>query len=189
MHACVAVLVLYRWWTLFTGHFCWVLVVDDGDVLLWWFCPLTDAAPATDEEREIHSTVGAVLNKAQGILDRLTNYTGCEEFIRKVCVTLSSFFLFLTHPVCQMTNRLLMMLMSFSLMMTFYSPLLLVLVLVPLLPAHAHAQTKTHKQAITTPSPTSEEEAWNEVLPAVDQLKEFYDYSLELRSSFPSSPS
>mmetsp|Transcript_7644 Transcript_7644/g.12215 ORF Transcript_7644/g.12215 Transcript_7644/m.12215 type:complete len:318 (-) Transcript_7644:122-1075(-) len=81
-----------------------------------------DAAPATDEEREIHSTVGAVLNKAQGILDRLTNYTGCEEFIRK---------------------------------------------------------------AITTPSPTSEEEAWNEVLPAVDQLKEFYDYSLELQDCFP----
>jgi hypothetical protein len=41
---------------------------------------------------------------------------------------------------------------------------------------HSHTCT----QAITNPSPDSEEEAWNSVLPAVDQLKEFYDFSLEL---------
>ena len=40
-------------------------------------------------------------------------------------------------------------------------------------------------QAITTPGPENEEEAWNAVLPAVDQLKEFYDFSLELETCFP----
>jgi len=41
------------------------------------------------------------------------------------------------------------------------------------------------RRAITNPSPDTEEEAWNAVLPAVEQLKEFYDYSLELESVFP----
>jgi hypothetical protein len=41
------------------------------------------------------------------------------------------------------------------------------------------------RRAITNPSPESEEEAWNTVLPAVDQLKEFYDFSLELDAVFP----
>lgn len=41
------------------------------------------------------------------------------------------------------------------------------------------------RKAITNPGPESEEEAWNAVLPAVDQLKEFYDFSLELESCFP----
>ena len=35
-------------------------------------------------------------------------------------------------------------------------------------------------KAITTPGPETEEAAWQAVLPAVDQLKEFYDFSLEL---------
>lgn len=35
-------------------------------------------------------------------------------------------------------------------------------------------------QAITNPSPETEEAAWNAILPAVDQLKEFYDFSNEL---------
>ena len=35
-------------------------------------------------------------------------------------------------------------------------------------------------KAITTPGPENEDAAWNAVLPAVDQLKEFYDFSLEL---------
>ena len=40
-------------------------------------------------------------------------------------------------------------------------------------------------QAITTPGPETEEAAWNAVLPAVDQLQEFYDFSIELENSFP----
>lgn len=35
-------------------------------------------------------------------------------------------------------------------------------------------------QAITTPGPETEDAAWEAVLPAVDQLQQFYDFSLEL---------
>jgi len=41
------------------------------------------------------------------------------------------------------------------------------------------------RKAITTPGPETEEAAWNSVLPAVDQLQEFYDFSLELEACFP----
>jgi len=41
------------------------------------------------------------------------------------------------------------------------------------------------RKAITTPGEETEQAAWNAVLPAVDQLQEFYDFSLELESSFP----
>jgi len=85
------------------------------------FIDFENAQPS-DEEREIHSTVAAVLDKGPLILDRLFKYDGCEEFIRK---------------------------------------------------------------AITTPGPETEEAAWNAVLPAVDQLQEFYDFSLELEACFP----
>jgi len=85
------------------------------------FLDFENAQPS-DEEREIHSTVAAVLDKGPVILDRLFKYDGCEEFIRK---------------------------------------------------------------AITTPGNETEEAAWNAVLPAVDQLQEFYDFSLELESCFP----
>ena len=86
------------------------------------FLNFENAEPETDEEKEIHSMIAAVLDKGPDILERLSGYTGCEEFIRK---------------------------------------------------------------AITNPSAETEEEAWNEVLPAVDQLKEFYDFSLELEECFP----
>jgi len=85
------------------------------------FLDFENAQPS-DEEKELHATVAAVLNKGPVILDRLFHYDGCEEFIRK---------------------------------------------------------------AITTPGPETEECAWNAVLPAVDQLQEFYDFSLELEASFP----
>jgi len=85
------------------------------------FLDFENAEPS-DEEREIHSKVAAVLDKAPVILDKLFKYDGCEEYIRK---------------------------------------------------------------AITTPGPETEEAAWNAVLPAVDQLQEFYDFSLELEASFP----
>jgi len=85
------------------------------------FLDFENAQPS-DEEKELHATVAAVLNKGPVILDRLFHYDGCEEFIRK---------------------------------------------------------------AITTPGPETEESAWNAVLPAVDQLQEFYDFSLELEASFP----
>jgi len=41
------------------------------------------------------------------------------------------------------------------------------------------------RKAITTPGEETEEAAWNAVLPAVDQLQEFYDFSLELEAVFP----
>jgi len=86
------------------------------------FLDLENAKPSTDEERQIFDTVAAVLTKAPSILEKLHNYAGCEESIRK---------------------------------------------------------------AITTPGPETEDAAWNAVVPAVEQLKEFYDFSLELESCFP----
>jgi len=86
------------------------------------FLDLENAKPSSDEERQIYDTVSAVLNKGPGILDKLQNYTGCEEAIRR---------------------------------------------------------------AITTPGAETEEAAWSAVVPAVEQLKEFYDFSLELESCFP----
>jgi len=41
------------------------------------------------------------------------------------------------------------------------------------------------RKAITTPGPETEDAAWNAVLPAVDQLQEFYDFSLQLEKCFP----
>jgi len=41
------------------------------------------------------------------------------------------------------------------------------------------------RKAITNPSPETEEEAWQAVLPAVERLKEFYDFSLQLEEVFP----
>jgi len=41
------------------------------------------------------------------------------------------------------------------------------------------------RKAITTPGPETEEAAWNAVLPAVDQLQEFFDYAVELETGFP----
>jgi len=80
------------------------------------------AQPQSEDEKRIHAAVAAVLDKGPSILEKLTNYPGCEEHIRK---------------------------------------------------------------AITTPGPENEDAAWNAVLPAVDQLKEFYDFSLELEDCFP----
>lgn len=81
-----------------------------------------DAMPKSDAERAIHEQVARVLATGPQILTALTEYKGCEDFIRK---------------------------------------------------------------AITSPSTENEEAAWNAVLPAVEQLKTFYDFSLELESSFP----
>ncbi|KAH3759493.1 FAM49 family protein [Pelomyxa schiedti] len=39
--------------------------------------------------------------------------------------------------------------------------------------------------AIQNPNPETEDTAWNKVLPAVDQLQEFYEFSLLLEQSFP----
>jgi hypothetical protein len=81
-----------------------------------------EKAQPSDEEKDLHSSVAAVLNKGPIVLDKLFKYDGCEEFIRK---------------------------------------------------------------AITTPGPETEEAAWHAVLPAVDTLQEFYDFSLELEAVFP----
>jgi len=40
--------------------------------------------PETAEEKEIYEDVAKVMDMAPDILDSLFNYTGCEEFIRKV---------------------------------------------------------------------------------------------------------
>lgn len=86
------------------------------------FLDFEKAVPQSDEEKEVHANVGAVLNKGPDILERLQKYTGCEEQIRK---------------------------------------------------------------AITTPSEETEQAAWVAVLPAVEELKEFYDFSIELEECFP----
>ena len=44
----------------------------------------TEEAQPSDEEKEIHGAVAAVLDKGPRILDKLFKYEGCEEFIRKV---------------------------------------------------------------------------------------------------------
>jgi len=41
------------------------------------------------------------------------------------------------------------------------------------------------RKAITTPGAETEDAAWEAVLPAVDQLQQFYDYSMELEQCFP----
>eukprot|EP01100_Stratorugosa_tubuloviscum_P007622 TRINITY_DN314_c1_g2_i1.p1 TRINITY_DN314_c1_g2~~TRINITY_DN314_c1_g2_i1.p1 ORF type:complete len:310 (-),score=129.79 TRINITY_DN314_c1_g2_i1:97-1026(-) len=41
------------------------------------------------------------------------------------------------------------------------------------------------RRAIAQPSPEAEEQAWNAVVPAVERLKTFYDYSLELQEVIP----
>jgi len=41
------------------------------------------------------------------------------------------------------------------------------------------------KSAIEKPNDKTEKDAWEAVLPAVDKLKEFYDFSLEIDSCFP----
>jgi len=41
------------------------------------------------------------------------------------------------------------------------------------------------RQAITTATPENQDSAWNAVLKAVEQLQEFYDFSLKLQDCFP----
>ncbi|KAF2078540.1 hypothetical protein CYY_000164 [Polysphondylium violaceum] len=79
-------------------------------------------AQPSDDERELHKNVGEVLNRGPAIIERLLNYAGCNEYIRR---------------------------------------------------------------AITNPGPETEDAAWEAVLPSVDQLQEFYDFSLELETCFP----
>jgi len=87
-----------------------------------FFLDFENAKPNSDDEKQVYDAVAAVLVKGPGILEKLHNYSGCEEAIRK---------------------------------------------------------------AITTPGPETEDAAWNAVVPAVEQLKEFYDFSLELEACFP----
>jgi len=86
------------------------------------FLDFENAKPQTDEERTIYDVIAKVLDRSPQILQKLSNYTGCEEHIRK---------------------------------------------------------------AISNPGPETEDEAWQAVLPAVEQLKEFYDFSQELEQCFP----
>ena len=118
---------------------------------------ITDVKPS-DDEMGLYNQVESVLEKSSVILDKLLKYCGCEEFIRKVQYIICVFDIF---------------------------------------------------KAITTPGPETEEAAWNgmsiskvwdilstyeyvteyemflAVLPAVDQLQEFFDYAMELETWFP----
>eukprot|EP01133_Synstelium_polycarpum_P015090 gene15090-17865_t len=85
------------------------------------FIDFENAQPS-EEERELHKTVGEVLNRGPQILEKLIAYAGCNEYIRR---------------------------------------------------------------AITNPGPETEDAAWDAVLPSVDQLQEFYDFSLLLETCFP----
>jgi len=95
--------------------------ISNGNHSVDIFLDFEKAVP-TEEEKEVHARVGAVLNKGPDILERLSSYPGCEEHIRK---------------------------------------------------------------AITNPSEEAEEAAWAAVLPSVEELKEFYDFSMELEECFP----
>jgi len=81
-----------------------------------------DNAKPGDVEKEVYQKVADVLDKGPQVLQKLLEYKGCEELIRK---------------------------------------------------------------AITTPGPETEEAAWTAVLPAVDKLQEFFEYSQQLESCFP----
>jgi len=81
-----------------------------------------EAAEPGEAEKEIHTTIAEVLNKSEGILEKLLKYKGCEEFIRK---------------------------------------------------------------AITTPGPETEKAAWDALLPAVETLQEFYEFSTEIEKVYP----
>jgi len=86
------------------------------------FLDFEAAEPQTDKEKEIHSQVAEVLNKAEQILEKLGAYRGCEEFIRA---------------------------------------------------------------AISKPSEETDKAAWAAILPAVETLQEFYEFSVEVEKIYP----
>jgi len=86
------------------------------------FLDFEAAEPQTEKEKEIHSQVADVLNKAEQILEKLTAYKGCEEFIRA---------------------------------------------------------------AISKPSEETDKAAWAAILPAVETLQEFYEFSVEVEKIYP----
>jgi hypothetical protein len=89
------------------------------------FIDFENAAPTGDEEISIHKEVAMVLDRANGIVENLRNYTTtfkCEEAIRR---------------------------------------------------------------AINSPGAETEKSAWEALIPAVEQLKDFYEFSLELDKVFP----
>jgi len=98
------------------------MVFSDVHERLDIFLDFDNAKPSSEDERQVYDTVAAVLVNGPSILEKLRNYSGCEESIRK---------------------------------------------------------------AITTPGAETEDAAWNAVVPAVEQLKEFYDFSLQLEACFP----
>jgi len=48
--------------------------------------PLAEAEPG-DGEKELHGEVAKILSKSEEVLDRLFNFKGCDEFIRKAITT------------------------------------------------------------------------------------------------------
>jgi len=97
--------------------FSWNTRREGGDIFIDFEKPTPNAA-----ERELYEEIGRVLNRADEIVEHLSNYKGCGDLIRK---------------------------------------------------------------AITSPSSENEDAAWAAVLPCVDRLRDFYDYSLELEQCVP----
>eukprot|EP00727_Mastigamoeba_balamuthi_P007555 m51a1_g342 putative FAM49 family protein (313) ;mRNA; f:528309-529897 len=86
------------------------------------FIDLENAQP-TPEEMEVFSQLREIMQPTAALLQKLTSYTGHDEYIRN---------------------------------------------------------------AITKPSPETESAAWQVIVPAVDQLLEFYEFSLQLEQRIPS---
>jgi len=80
------------------------------------------AQPSTDEEKKIHAEIHDYLKNAEGILNEIASFRGCDEVIRK---------------------------------------------------------------AITTPGAETEKAAWDAIVPSVDTLKKFYDFSVDLEQVLP----
>ena len=47
------------------------------------FVDFENAQPSSDEERAVYDSVAAVLDESGAVLDKLRNYDGCEELIKK----------------------------------------------------------------------------------------------------------
>jgi len=104
------------------GHLLSVYITNNNEDAQNLVIDFDNAKPNGDEERVLFDENNKIITKYPAILDKLANYKGCADSIRK---------------------------------------------------------------AITVPTPDSESEAFDAVLPCVDTLKEFYEYSIELEYCIP----
>ena|SRR3990167_3251835 len=59
------------------------LIQGDDNKAEFVFVDFENAAPSTDEEKQIYNTISVVLGKAPGVLESLEKYVGCEDLIKK----------------------------------------------------------------------------------------------------------